>query len=141
MTSLEKRQFHEPPFAFFIWLIVFKVFLVLLWNGRELQIIMGGFSYYNRLNWFFKWWEFIVTFTTVTWHTWKHSIMKLQLVLVLVLYNSWQKVFQFYFSDFFHQILQFFNCCLAAPRPIVGLYWGDGRTNPIVITTFERFQH
>ena len=100
MTSLEKRQFHEPPFAFFIWLIVFKVFLVLLWNGRELQIIMGGFSYCNRLNWFFKWWEFIVTFTTVTWHTWKHSIMKLQLVLVLVLYNSWQRFLSFIFQIF-----------------------------------------
>ena len=50
------------------------------------------------------------------------------------------KVSQFYFSDFLHQILQFFNCYLAVPRPIVGRYRGDGRTNPIVITAFERFQ-
>ena len=107
MTSLEKRQLCGPPFEFFILLIVFNVLLVLLWNGRELQIIMKGFSHYNRRNWFFKWSEFIITSTAVRCHTWKNSIMKLQLVPGLVLYNSWQRLRIFIFQNFFSRFYNF----------------------------------
>ena len=104
MTSLEKGSFVNHRLSF-IWLIVFNILLVLLWNGRELQIIMGGFSCYNRLDWFLKWWGLTVTSATLSLVIHKKiSIMKLQLVPALVLYNSWQKFCSFIFQNLFSRI-------------------------------------
>lgn len=44
----------------------FKALLFYLWNGREFQINMLGYSCHNRLVWFFKWWEIIVSFTLLS---------------------------------------------------------------------------
>ena len=49
--------------------------------------------------------------------------------------NTCLRIWKMFLLCFFF----YFNCYLAAPQSIIGHYWGDSLTHPILVTAFSHF--